>query len=209
VWDPWLIIAQIISLQCLFYMSLGLWQMLFVGPYIGRLTVAQIFGWQALSFRTYVGVMTMVSNLATSVTGALFIMWIVERAKKCLDFASTCYIWHLVFCCIHSGFPMSLEWWATNSLGLLIMSLLGEWLCVRREMQDIPLASVRNARRGSGPSGSAGTSDGVQMTAAGGVSSSSSSAPPALRGVSATGLSSTAPARVTSSTRLLSGQEAV
>lgn len=31
VWDPWLIIAQIISVQCLFYLSLGLFQMLFIG----------------------------------------------------------------------------------------------------------------------------------------------------------------------------------
>lgn len=177
----------------------------------------------------------------------------VERAKKCLDFASTCFIIHLGAVCWYSGFPASLEWcvqvrvggslrwqvhtshgpmagaedrqwccnvlflvgvawaklktahscvplhcspawdgllpdsllhasmwdpcalvwcaalpctacyhhvilcfcnhppankvvfdvrnrWATNTIGLLIMSLLGEWLCVRREMQDIPLS---------------------------------------------------------------------
>lgn len=31
VWDPVLIIAQILSLQCLFYLSLGFWQALFLG----------------------------------------------------------------------------------------------------------------------------------------------------------------------------------
>jgi hypothetical protein len=29
--------------------------------------------------------------------------------------------------------------WTVNTLGMLIMSLLGEWLCVRRELADIPI----------------------------------------------------------------------
>ena len=31
VWDPVLIVFQIVSLQCLFYLSLGLWQAVFIG----------------------------------------------------------------------------------------------------------------------------------------------------------------------------------
>ena len=30
--------------------------------------------------------------------------------------------------------------WATNVVGLLIMALMGEWLCVQRELADIPLS---------------------------------------------------------------------
>lgn len=40
----------------------------------------------------------------------LFCSLQVERAKKCLDFASTCYIFHLIFCCIYEGFPTSFGW---------------------------------------------------------------------------------------------------
>lgn len=35
----------------------------------------------------------------------------VERAKKCLDFGSTCYIWHTIFVCWYSGWPQSFAWW--------------------------------------------------------------------------------------------------
>jgi hypothetical protein len=35
VWDPVLIIAQIVSIQCLFYLSLGFWQALFLGKVPG------------------------------------------------------------------------------------------------------------------------------------------------------------------------------
>lgn len=31
MWDPVMIIAQIVTLQCLFYMTLGLWQAILVG----------------------------------------------------------------------------------------------------------------------------------------------------------------------------------
>lgn len=34
----------------------------------------------------------------------------VERAKKCLDFASTCYIWHFIFSWAAFGLPKSLVW---------------------------------------------------------------------------------------------------
>lgn len=162
VWDPWLIIAQIISIQCLFYITLGLWQLMFVGasyaqisqqqladrccilrvaiahpllqqgalphrhacfhcaamavarhacnmcnvvapcqpsvcvsffmraagPYVGRLTVVQLLGWKVLSFRSYIGAMSMLSNLATSVLGAMYLMWIVStmyRDGQCIS----------------------------------------------------------------------------------------------------------------------------
>jgi hypothetical protein len=70
----------------------------------------------------------------------------VERAKKCLDFASTVYLLHLFFVWGAGGsFPLSLVWWGTNVGGLLLMALLGEWLCVRREMADIPLCEYLGA----------------------------------------------------------------
>ena len=36
----------------------------------------------------------------------------VERAKKCLDFASTFYLINLVVVCLFSGFPSTLAWCA-------------------------------------------------------------------------------------------------
>lgn len=34
----------------------------------------------------------------------------VERAKKCLDFAATCYLLHLAFVSIVGGFPTTVTW---------------------------------------------------------------------------------------------------
>ncbi|PNH03043.1 Protein SYS1 [Tetrabaena socialis] len=174
VWDPALIVAQIVTLQCLFYLSLGLWQGLFIGPYVSHLSIAYLFSWRTYNFGTYVGWISVVSALLTSTLGAIFLVWIVERAKKCLDFAATCFLFHLCFCWRYDGFPARLEWWITNLLGLVIMSLFGEWLCLRREMQEIPLNTLRGRgasagvpSAGSGAStsaGSSGTSSAVQMS---------------------------------------------
>jgi hypothetical protein len=74
-----------------------------------------------------------------SLGSAGFMLYVIERAKKCLDFAATLYIIHLFICIIYGGWPASLTWWVVNIVGLAIMALLGEYLCIRRELQDIPV----------------------------------------------------------------------
>ncbi|KAI8467903.1 MAG: integral membrane protein S linking to the trans Golgi network-domain-containing protein [Monoraphidium minutum] len=152
VWDPVLIVAQIISVQCLFYIVLGALQFVIIGPRFGHLTIAYIFNYQTMHLGTHIGRLVAVTHAANAVVAATHLMWIVERAKKCLDFASTCYIWHLVFCACYGGFPTSLTWWGVNVGAFIVMSLGGEWLCVRRELQDIPLTSRLGtaARKASG-----------------------------------------------------------
>ena len=70
-------------------------------------------------------------------------MLVVERAKKCFDFAATVHLLHLMACTCYAGLPSGWEWWAVNLMSLVVMALLGEFLCMRREMQEIPLLSGR------------------------------------------------------------------
>ncbi|KAH9615447.1 hypothetical protein KSS87_021362 [Heliosperma pusillum] len=72
-----------------------------------------------------------------------FLVYIIERAKKCLDFSATIYIVHLFICIMYGGWPSSFTWWIVNIAGLAIMALLGEYLCIRRELQDIPINRYR------------------------------------------------------------------
>lgn len=87
VWDPLLIIAQIISIQCLFYLGLGLWQTIFFGPYVGNLNVQHIFGWKHMSFHSYLGWMTMAANVINAPLGAVYLLWIVGPPQQCGDVA--------------------------------------------------------------------------------------------------------------------------
>lgn len=71
---------------------------------------------------------------------ASYLLYFIERAKKCLDFSATLYILHLFICIIYGGWPSSVAWWILNATGLALMALLGEYLCVKRELREIPIA---------------------------------------------------------------------
>ena len=52
------------------------------------------------------------------------------------------YLYHLLFCSLFDGCPSTWEWWIVHIVCLVVMVVLGEYLCSRREMQDIPLISL-------------------------------------------------------------------
>lgn len=130
VWDPWLIIAQIACLQCLYYLTLGLVLALLVGTRVSKMTLFYLFDFTAIS--------------ASSLTGwGGYLLYLIERAKKCIDFSATLYIIHLIICISYGGWPSSFTWWIVNIAGLAAMALLGEYLCVRRELREIPITRYR------------------------------------------------------------------
>lgn len=85
------------------------------------------------------------SMLCLSSSG--FMLYVIERAKKCLDFAATLYIIHLFICIVYGGWPASVTWWVVNIAGLAIMALLGEYLCIRRELKEIPITRLRASKQ--------------------------------------------------------------
>ena len=64
----------------------------------------------------------------------------MERSKKCVDFTVTLYILHVLFCMYYDGnIPFIWEWWFSIVVSSVICASLGEFLCSRAEMDDIPL----------------------------------------------------------------------
>eukprot|EP00884_Botryococcus_braunii_P022006 jgi/Botrbrau1/848/Bobra.0352s0042.1 len=150
VWDPVLIIAQIVTLQCLFYISLGLLLFLLAGSYMLHLTVSHFFDDKWVHVGSWSGWMVIVSNIANALAASIYFPFVVERAKKCLDFAATLYLLHLLIVSLSSHFPTSLTWWATNVVGFIITAFLGEFLCIQRELQEIPIGNGQARRRNAG-----------------------------------------------------------
>ncbi|KAF3775940.1 SYS1-like protein [Nymphaea thermarum] len=142
VWDPWLIVSQIMCLQCLYYLTLGLFMWILVGTRVSRLTLVYFFDYSTLTASTITGWCTMSSFLLTAVAGAGYMFLLIERAKKCLDFSATLYIIHLFMCLVYGGWPSSFTWWIVNGTGFAIMALLGEWLCIKRELREIPITRL-------------------------------------------------------------------
>jgi hypothetical protein len=144
--DPALIVGQIVAMQSLIYLSLGVWLLLLNGLAGRALTSAgleQFFSHHAIKLSYTGGWVTIAAFFFNALAGGCFLAIVVERAKKCLDFAATIHLLHLCCCTMYDGFPNSWEWWIMNLMSLVVMSLLGEYLCMRREMQDIPLLSFQ------------------------------------------------------------------
>ncbi|KAK3239113.1 hypothetical protein CYMTET_50933 [Cymbomonas tetramitiformis] len=147
IWDPALICAQIVTMQTLYYLTLGMLFWLLLGSYVpSAISLYYFFDSAAVSVKGFTGWMVITAYLANAAATAGFLCIVVERAKKCLDFSATLTMVHLFLCLVYSGFPSNVEWYVLNFLSLVIMAVLGEWLCMRRELREIPLSGL-TARR--------------------------------------------------------------
>lgn len=99
-----------------------------------------IFNYQFLQFKQIHGRLLMGAYVLNALTGALGLWTVVKRTKQCWDFTATAHILHLFFCWVYNGwFPNTLSWWLVNIICIIIMTVLGEFLCMRSEMKAIPI----------------------------------------------------------------------
>ena len=141
-WDPILILAQIVTLQSLFYLSYGFLVYLFESAWIGNLvTLSLIFDHQRFNSSHWYLLGAMLVN---SLFISLAVWKIVQRAKLCIDFAATCHIVHLIFCSLYAGFPLSWLWWTGNLIGFSITAILGEYLCMKTDLAPVAIHLTRS-----------------------------------------------------------------
>eukprot|EP01100_Stratorugosa_tubuloviscum_P002454 TRINITY_DN1574_c0_g1_i1.p1 TRINITY_DN1574_c0_g1~~TRINITY_DN1574_c0_g1_i1.p1 ORF type:complete len:153 (+),score=47.09 TRINITY_DN1574_c0_g1_i1:256-714(+) len=137
VWDPILILLQICTMQSIFYVCsasfAGVLNWLVESP----LTLDQIFRARYLTLSQFSGQITILIFTTTAIICALSLVLVVERSRKCLDFAFTIYFNHFLFCCFYAGFPKTFMWWIVNICCLFVTSLLSEYLCRKKEMREI------------------------------------------------------------------------
>lgn len=69
VWDPWLIVAQIVCLQCLYYLTLGVFVSIFVGTRVSHMSLVYFFDFATVTASTVTGWCVIASILLTSVAG--------------------------------------------------------------------------------------------------------------------------------------------
>ncbi|CAJ1355795.1 unnamed protein product [Effrenium voratum] len=127
-------------MQSSFWLCLGLCVALgdlFLGEEQGA---AQLFQPEAYTWRTTRGLVLAFSLWLTALVMALELRYVVQRAKKCLDFVATYHIFHLLATFLAEGFPGTWEWWIIQVPAVLVAVLLGEFLCMQAETQEIKLS---------------------------------------------------------------------
>uniref|UniRef100_A0A9L0K1S8 SYS1 golgi trafficking protein n=1 Tax=Equus asinus TaxID=9793 RepID=A0A9L0K1S8_EQUAS len=98
---------------------------------------------QILGFSTPPGRLSMMSFILNALTCALGLLYFIRRGKQCLDFTVTVHFFHLLGCWFYSSrFPSALTWWLVQIVCIALMAVIGEYLCMRTELKEIPLNSA-------------------------------------------------------------------
>eukprot|EP01063_Lacrimia_lanifica_P009902 TRINITY_DN16737_c0_g2_i1.p1 TRINITY_DN16737_c0_g2~~TRINITY_DN16737_c0_g2_i1.p1 ORF type:complete len:208 (+),score=55.45 TRINITY_DN16737_c0_g2_i1:59-682(+) len=140
VFDPVLIVTQIVVLQAVFYLLVGGAFFLFEGSLLPTTpSLSIVFNADLLDLHTVVGVVSVGVFTLAAVAMAWAFLAVVSRSKRCLDHAVTMYTVHTLLCTAAYHFPTTLDYWLlilTNASGL---TLLSEYLCMKQELRDIPI----------------------------------------------------------------------
>mmetsp|Transcript_19342 Transcript_19342/g.32815 ORF Transcript_19342/g.32815 Transcript_19342/m.32815 type:complete len:147 (+) Transcript_19342:74-514(+) len=138
--DPLLITYQIISMQCFHYLAMGTLLGIFHAIFDINVSLDHFFTPRFVNFVSLVGMVETLTILLSSLAGSYLLSIIVEKAKKCVDFTFTFYFIHTIICCFYyQQLPLDWEWWVVNVVAGVSMASLGEYLCSRSELEDIPL----------------------------------------------------------------------
>jgi protein SYS1 len=139
VWDPVLITAQIADMQSRYWLALflltSLGDILFWRP----MYISNMFNPYLITPFYLSGVYYGISYLLAAVFMAWSCVHVVERAKKVIDFAITWHFIHLIMVILVSGLPFTWWFWLAFALSVLVHIVLAEFLCMRRELKEIPL----------------------------------------------------------------------
>mmetsp|Transcript_98640 Transcript_98640/g.283430 ORF Transcript_98640/g.283430 Transcript_98640/m.283430 type:complete len:171 (+) Transcript_98640:80-592(+) len=143
---PRLILTQMIVMQTSFALCFSTFAACADSLIGAPLSLSQLFTAEAYTWETSPGLALACSLWATSLVMAYSLRFVVERAKKCLDFVFTYHFFHFVATCYLTGFPSTFHWWVINAVALLVAVLLGEYACMLSETKAIALGSKGGAK---------------------------------------------------------------
>ncbi|GAU95602.1 hypothetical protein RvY_07195 [Ramazzottius varieornatus] len=142
-WDPWLSLSQIGAVQAVFYVSATTF--LAIGSHFLQfpLSLRYVFDPARTNISSSDGKWLIAMYFLNALILAFVLSVLVRRSKLCLDFVITCQLLHLISCwCYTSFFPSSVSWWLVQVMSAIVATFLGEYLCLRVEMEAIPLSQA-------------------------------------------------------------------
>ncbi|XP_050673147.1 protein SYS1 homolog [Leptidea sinapis] len=142
-WDPCLIISQIIAMQFIMYLTLCILIAIMQDLTGSTRTLDHIFQYHEIHVKDNEGRAVILAFVINAVIGAYLLWLLVGRTKLCLDFSCTFYGIHLVSCWMYNAAPpTTFSWWVLNIACTAITCVAGEFLCLRTELQAIPLSNI-------------------------------------------------------------------
>lgn len=132
--DVALRLYQIVSIQALFYLSVSLSVTLIC--WISGLSpdLALILSSSMIDFSYSDGWVAPIAYLLASIPVVVAIYVYADRARHCLDFATTVFVVHVAAVVLYmSRFPTELQFWILILICVILTSIGSEVLCLRRQ----------------------------------------------------------------------------
>lgn len=139
IWDPFLIICQILAMQGFFYTTLGLIISILFLLSNTFPTLNHLLNPDKLSLSNLESTLVVIAYSINSLAVSLALCLIVQRAKLCLDFTCTVHFIHMLVCWLCYGKLLTISSFIIQLICISISAVFGEYLCFRNEMKPINL----------------------------------------------------------------------
>ncbi|KAJ2502061.1 hypothetical protein GGH96_001462 [Coemansia sp. RSA 1972] len=146
VYDPVLIVAQIVTLQCFGYSTFSV-LMVFASILTNvELTPRLLFSSSSVQ-PTVEGAIVGVSLICMGIMNIVPLVYMVERSRLCIDFSATFFVVHVIVVWWTQHQVPELLWWAVMAVAMGVMAVGGRAVCSRRELLPIAIRSLMPERR--------------------------------------------------------------
>ena len=137
--NPTFIISNIIILSTLYYILNIFFTILFNSFFKTKLHINQILSDSALDFSSKYGYNYLLSYFFTNTSMIFCYVFIVDKAKKILDYVLTNFFIHLIMSTINDKFPSKFTWWVLHGLIITAVTLISEYMSLKIEQKEIKL----------------------------------------------------------------------
>lgn len=138
--DPKLIVLQMTCHQLVYYCGLFLFYLLFDTSFGVKVHMGQFFHYSIYNTEHSYGMICLLANFFNMFIVILGLIFITEKANKVLDFVFTIYLFHFVVCMLYNKMLwLSWSWYIANGIFMTITILLGEYILIKIEQQEILL----------------------------------------------------------------------
>merc|ERR1712038_1610415 len=139
IWDPLLIISQIIAMQSFYYVSLCLILTFLFQLSTHHPEMHHVLDPTYINLSNLENTLVVIANIVNSLAVSVFLWIIVQRSKLCLDFTCTLHLFQMLIGWMNSGKLFTFSSLIIQIICISISSIAGEFLCMRSEMKAIPL----------------------------------------------------------------------
>jgi hypothetical protein len=143
--QPVKILSQIFVLQVLHVLSFLLLAFAGCAVFGDHFTLFSALSADRFDAFSGAGFSVIIAHLFAALFSAWCVSAVVGRLRRAVDFCFTLYFIFVLMTWIYAGFPLSAAWWLVILTCFVIMAAVAEYLCIRREMQDISVVDLKKS----------------------------------------------------------------